>query len=68
MSSNNFCDCTEITIVYYCHDGQGNFVMSKQNNTCRDEHGCWDPESGGLEFGDIVENTLKVFSSCTQGA
>lgn len=52
-------DYTGITIVYFCHDKQGNFVMSKRNNTCRDEHGCWDLGGGGLEFGDTVGNTLK---------
>ena len=52
-------DFTGVTIVYFCHDGQGNFVMSKRNDNCRDEHGCWDPGGGGLEFGDTVENTLK---------
>jgi 8-oxo-dGTP diphosphatase len=52
-------DYPGITVVYFCHDGQGNFVMSKRNATCRDEHGCWDPGGGGLEFGDTVENTLK---------
>jgi len=51
-------DYTGVTIVYFCHDGKGNFVMSKRNNNCRDEHGCWDPGGGGLEFGDTVENTL----------
>lgn len=52
-------DYTGITVVYFCHDGKGNFVMSKRNNNCRDEHGCWDPGGGGLEFADTVENTLK---------
>ena len=52
-------DYTGVTIVYYCHDGQGNFVMSKRSTSCRDEHGRWDPGGGGLEFGDTVENTLK---------
>lgn len=52
-------DYTGISVVYFCHDGNGNFLMSKRSNNCRDEHGCWDPGGGGLEFDDTVLNTLK---------
>lgn len=51
-------DYTGITTVFICHDGQGNFVMSKRSTNCRDEHGRWDIGGGGLEFGDTVEKTL----------
>jgi 8-oxo-dGTP diphosphatase len=52
-------DYTGVTIVYFCHDGEGNFLMSKRSNACRDEHGRWDPGGGGLEFGHTVEDTLR---------
>ncbi len=52
-------DYTGITIVYACHDGDGNFLFNKRGIKCRDEHGAWDIGGGGLEFGDTVENTLK---------
>ncbi len=52
-------DYTGITVVYLCHDGKGNVVLSKRSKNCRDEHGRWDCGGGGLEFGDTVENTLK---------
>ncbi len=52
-------DYTGVTIVYFCHDGKGNFLMSKRSTNCRDEHGCWDPGGGGLEFGHDVIDTLK---------
>lgn len=52
-------DYTGITIVYCCHDGNGNILLNKRSEKCRDEHGTWDPGGGGLEFGDTVENTLK---------
>jgi len=52
-------DFTGVTIVYFCHDGKGNFLLSKRSNNCRDEHGCWDPGGGGLEHGDTVEGTLR---------
>ena len=52
-------DHTGITIVYFCHDGNGNFVMSKRGNHARDEQGRWDIGGGGLEFLDTVENTIR---------
>ncbi len=52
-------DFTGITIVYLCHDGEGNFLLQKRGNQARDEHGCWDCGGGGLEHHDTVENTLK---------
>ena len=48
-----------VCIVYFCHDGEGNFLLSKRKETCRDEHGRWDPGGGGLEFGDSVDKTLR---------
>ncbi len=52
-------DYTGITVVYLCHDGQGNILLNKRSKKCRDEHGCWDPGGGGVEFGDTVEHTLQ---------
>ncbi|HEY4478961.1 MAG TPA: NUDIX domain-containing protein [Candidatus Paceibacterota bacterium] len=52
-------DYIGISIVYFCHDGKGNFVMAKRNNNTRDEHGRWDIGGGGIEFGDSVEDTLR---------
>ena len=52
-------DYPGITIVYFCHDGNCNFIMAKRSNQCRDEHGCWDIGAGGLELGDTIEKTLS---------
>jgi len=52
-------DFTGVTIVFFCHDGKGNFLLNKRSKNCRDEHGCWDPGSGGLEHGHTVEDTLR---------
>ncbi len=52
-------DFTGVTIVYFCHDGKGNFLMSKRGINCRDERGCWDIGGGGLEFGHTAEDTLR---------
>ena len=52
-------DYTGVTIVFLCHDGNGNILLSKRSTNCRDEHGTWDPGGGGLNFGDTVEDTLR---------
>lgn len=52
-------DYVGVSIVYSCHDGQGNFVMNKRGQNARDEHGCWDFGGGALEFGETIEETLK---------
>ncbi len=52
-------DYTGVCIIYFCHDGQGNFLMAKRTKNTRDEHGRWDIGGGGLEFCDTVKNTIK---------
>lgn len=52
-------DYTGVTVVYFCHDGAGNFLMNKRGQNCRDEQGTWDPGGGGVEFGESVEETVK---------
>lgn len=52
-------DYVGVCVVYFCHDGKGNFVMANRNSTTRDEHGRWDIGGGGLEFGDTVEGTIR---------
>jgi len=52
-------DFTGVTVVYFCHDGEGNFVMNKRGQNCRDDRGTWDIGAGGLEWNDTVENTLR---------
>lgn len=51
-------DYIGITVSYMCHDGNGNFVMSKRGQNCRDERGTWDFGGGGIDFGDTAEQTL----------
>ena len=52
-------DYIGVSVVYFCHDGKGNFVMLKRGENCRDEIGNWDIGGGGIEFEDTVENTLR---------
>lgn len=52
-------DYIAVGIVYFCHDGGGNFIMAKRSKNARDEHGKWDIGGGSLEFGEKVEDGLK---------
>lgn len=52
-------DYTGISIVYFCHDGKGNYLFNKRGENCRDENGKWDCGGGALEFKDNVEERLK---------
>ena len=51
-------DYVGISVVYFCHDGKGNFLMQKRGQKCRDEKGKWDIGAVGLDFGKGVEFTL----------
>lgn len=48
-----------IAVVYFCHDGEGNYLFNKRSKNCRDEVGRWDCGGGKLEFGEQIENRLK---------
>jgi 8-oxo-dGTP diphosphatase len=52
-------DYPGVCVVYFCHDGKGDFVMAKRSKNTRDEHGKWDIGGGGLEFDEKVEENLK---------
>lgn len=52
-------DYTGISVVYVCHDGAGRILLGRRTANCRDEHGRWDPGSGGLKFGERVEDGLR---------
>jgi 8-oxo-dGTP pyrophosphatase MutT (NUDIX family) len=52
-------DYIGVTVVFFCHDGRGNFLMAKRSKNTRDEQGRWDIGGGGLDFGVSVEETLE---------
>ena len=52
-------DYIGVTTSFFCHDGNGEYVLTKRSTNCRDEHGRWDFGGGGLELHDTVENTIR---------
>lgn len=51
-------DYIGIAVCFYCHDGNGNYVLTKRSASCRDEHGRWDFGGGGVKFGETIEQAL----------
>lgn len=47
------------TVTFFCHDGEGNYLVSKRTDKCRDEHSTWDQGGGGIEFLDTAEETIR---------
>lgn len=52
-------DYVGVTVTFFCHDVQGNFVMALRGKNCRDEQGRWDVGGGAVDWGVSVEDTLK---------
>lgn len=48
-----------VACVFFCHDGQGNILLHKRSQTCRDEQGCWDNGGGALEFGEDFTEAVR---------
>ena len=52
-------DYIGVTCVFYCHDGEGNLLLHKRSNKCRDEKGRWDCGGGAMKFGETFEQTVR---------
>ena len=52
-------DCIGVSVVYFCHDGQGNVLLAKRSSNSRDEVGRWDIGGGAIEFGQNAEDAVK---------
>jgi ADP-ribose pyrophosphatase YjhB (NUDIX family) len=49
-----------VSVIAFCHDGKGNYLLGKRSMSCRDEQGKWDPVAGGgLKFGETIEHAAR---------
>ncbi|HEY4493469.1 MAG TPA: NUDIX domain-containing protein [Candidatus Paceibacterota bacterium] len=53
-------DYPGVSVVFWCHDGKGNYAMHRRGPEARDENGKWDCGSGGLEVHDNVLDRLRT--------
>lgn len=51
-------DFIGVTVVFYCHDGEGHVLLHKRSAQCRDEQGRWDAGGGSMEFGETFEDAV----------
>ena len=53
-------DYVGMSTVFFCHDGNGKFLLHKRSKNCRDEQETWEFGGGKLEFGtSLEENCLR---------
>lgn len=52
-------DYIGVNCIFMCHDGQGNFLLHKRSQNCRDEIGTWDCGAGSMEFGESFNDTIN---------
>ena len=52
-------DYPGLSVVLFCHDGNGNFLLGKRSKNSRDEVGRWDPGGGKVDLHVGVIETLK---------
>lgn len=52
-------DYIGVSVVYFCYDGAGRFLMAKRSDNARDEQGKWDIGGGKIEPHDTVIDSLQ---------
>ena len=53
-------DYIGVTTAFYCHDGEGRFLLHRRGPKARDERGKWDFGAGEMEFGETpVEAVMR---------
>src|SRR3990167_9245093 len=51
-------DYIGVNVVFFCHDGNGNILLHKRSQLCRDEQGRWDSGAGSMEFGESFNEAI----------
>lgn len=52
-------DYIGVSVVFFCHDRQGRFIMQKRSSNCKDENGRWDIGAGAIEHGERILDALS---------
>jgi len=52
-------DYPGVSVIFFCHDNNGNFLMNKRSIKCRDEQNRWDIGAGAVKLYENIDDTLK---------
>ena len=52
-------DYIGVCCVFFCHDGNGRYLLHKRSENCRDECGVWDVGGGSMEHGETFEEAVR---------
>lgn len=52
-------DYPGIAVIFFCHDGNGSYLVHRRSANTRDEQGCWDVGGGGVRHGELLEDALR---------
>ncbi len=52
-------DSIGVAVVCFCHDGTGQYLVSKRSQLARDEKGAWEPGAGAVHFGERLEDAVR---------
>ncbi len=49
-----------VSVIPFCHDGQGRYLVSQRGHACKDERGAWEPAGGGsVEPHELLEDAVR---------
>ena len=49
-----------VSVIPFCHDGQGRYLVSQRGHACKDEQGAWEPVGGGsVEPHESLEDAVR---------
>lgn len=51
-------DFIGVSVSFFCHDKDGNFLLHKRSDKCRDEKRHWDFGGGRVEIGETLETAV----------
>src|SRR3989338_7567131 len=59
MQESKGIDHIGVCVGFFCHDGNGKFLLSKRSQHTRDEQGRWDPGGGALELHETIQDAIR---------
>lgn len=49
-----------VSVIPFCHDGKGRYLVSRRGEGCKDEKGAWEPAGGGsVEQNESLDDAVR---------